>query len=126
MNAYCIDDYYYHVEEKYYLVDVGYPLMKGYLTPYNGEKYHLPNFRRVGRGNVIEERFNYVHSSLRSAIERTFSLWNNRWRILRQMSSYDIKDQMFIVVATTAFIILLEYMIGRIRDLSGIKVTPII
>ena len=30
---------------KYYLVDVGYPLMKGYLTPYNGERYHLPDFR---------------------------------------------------------------------------------
>jgi hypothetical protein len=74
--------------------------MKGYLTPYKGEKYHLPDFRRAGRVNVIEERFNYVHSSLRSAIERTFSLWNNRWRILRQMPSYDIKDQMFIVVAT--------------------------
>jgi hypothetical protein len=85
---------------KYYLVDAGYPLMKGYLTPYKGEKYHLPDFRRAGRGNGIEERFNYVHSSLRSAIERTFGVWKNRWRILRQMPSYDIKDQMLIVVAT--------------------------
>jgi hypothetical protein len=82
------------------LVDAGYPLMKGYLTPYKGEKYHLPNFRRAGRGNVIEERFNYVHSSLRSAIEGTFGVWKNRWRILRQMPSYDIKDQMLIVVAS--------------------------
>jgi hypothetical protein len=75
------------------LVDAGYPLMKGYLTPYKGEKYHLPNFRRAGRGNVIEERFNY-------AIEGTFGVWKNRWRILRQMPSYDIKDQMLIVVAS--------------------------
>jgi len=48
--------------------------MKGYLTPYKEEKYHLPDFRRAGRGNGIEERFNYVHSSLRSAIERTFGV----------------------------------------------------
>uniref|UniRef100_A0A2N9FS97 Myb/SANT-like domain-containing protein n=1 Tax=Fagus sylvatica TaxID=28930 RepID=A0A2N9FS97_FAGSY len=85
---------------KYYLVDAGYPLRNGYLTPYKGEKYHLPDFRRAGRGNKIEERFNYVHSSLRSVIERTFGVWKNKWRILRQMPSYDIEDQRNIVVAT--------------------------
>jgi hypothetical protein len=74
--------------------------MKGYLTPYKGEKYHLLDFRRVGRGNGIEERFNYVHSSLRSAIEQNFGVWKNMWRILRQIPSYDIKDQMLIVVAS--------------------------
>jgi hypothetical protein len=63
---------------KYYLIDAGYPLRIGYLTPYKGEKYHLPDFRRSGRGNKIEERFNYVHSSLRSVIERTFGVWKNR------------------------------------------------
>jgi hypothetical protein len=42
---------------KYYLVDAGYLLMKGYLTPYKGERYHLPNFRRAGRGNGIKEGF---------------------------------------------------------------------
>jgi hypothetical protein len=41
---------------KYYLVDAGYPpLMKGYLTPYKGERYHLPHFQRVGQGNGIKE-----------------------------------------------------------------------
>jgi hypothetical protein len=85
---------------KYYLVDAGYLLIKGYLTPYKGERYHIPDFRRAGRGNGIEERFNYVHSSLRSVIERTFGVWKNRWHILRQMSSYDFNDQMLIVVAT--------------------------
>jgi len=62
---------------------------------------HLPDFRRASWGNGIEERFNYIHLSLRSAIERTFGVWKNRLRILRQTSSYDIKDQMLIVVATT-------------------------
>ncbi|KAL6345455.1 hypothetical protein AAG906_017174 [Vitis piasezkii] len=32
---------------KYYLVDAGYPQMSGYLGPYKGERYHLPDFRRV-------------------------------------------------------------------------------
>ena len=54
---------------KYYLVDAGYPLRKGYLQPYKGQSYHLSDFRRAGRGNHIKERCNYVHSSLRSAIK---------------------------------------------------------
>jgi hypothetical protein len=33
-------------------------------------------------------------------IERTFGVWKNKWRILRQMPSYDIEDQRNIVVAT--------------------------
>ena len=57
---------------KYYLVDAGYPLRKWYLPPYKGQRYHLLDFRRAGRGNHIEKRFNYVHSSLRSAIEQTY------------------------------------------------------
>ena len=63
---------------KYYLVDAGYPLRKGYLPPYKGQRYHLSYFWRAGRENHIEERFNYVYSSLRSAIERTFGVWKNK------------------------------------------------
>ncbi|KAL0006046.1 hypothetical protein SO802_013607 [Lithocarpus litseifolius] len=85
---------------KYYLVDAGYPLRKGYLPPYKGQRYHLSDFRRAGRGNHIEERFNYVHSSLRSAIERTFGVWKNKWKILKHMPPYDIKHQRNIIVAT--------------------------
>uniref|UniRef100_A0A7N2LQF3 Uncharacterized protein n=1 Tax=Quercus lobata TaxID=97700 RepID=A0A7N2LQF3_QUELO len=85
---------------KYYLVDAGYPLRKGYLPPYKGQRYHLSDFRRAGRGNHIEEKFNYVHSSLRSAIERTFGVWKNKWKILKQMPPYDIKHQRNIIVAT--------------------------
>jgi hypothetical protein len=31
-------------EGKFYLVDSGYPNRKGYLAPYKGTKYHLPEF----------------------------------------------------------------------------------
>lgn len=54
---------------KYYLVDARYTLRKGFLTPYKGQRCHLPDFRQVSRGNHLEERFNFVHSSLKSAIE---------------------------------------------------------
>ena len=86
---------------KYYLVDVGYPLRKGYLPPYKRQRYHLSDFQWVGRGNQIEERFNYVHSSLQSEIEWTFGVWKNRWKISKQMPSYDIKDQRNIIVGQT-------------------------
>jgi hypothetical protein len=47
-----------------------------------------------------------------------------RWRILRQMPSYDIKDQMLIVVASAVLHNFIRIQIERIRDLSGIKVSP--
>ena len=92
--------YFFLLLEKYFLVDAGYPLRIGYLPPYKGQMYHLSDFRRAGRGNHIEERFNYVHSSLRSAIERTFGVWKNKWKILKQMPPYDIKHQRNFIVAT--------------------------
>ncbi|XP_016692841.1 uncharacterized protein [Gossypium hirsutum] len=60
---------------KYYLVDSGYPQMAGFLGPYRGERYHLPDFRR-GNHQVSgkKEIFNHAHSSLRSVIERTFGV----------------------------------------------------
>ncbi|PPD81666.1 hypothetical protein GOBAR_DD21400 [Gossypium barbadense] len=41
---------------KYYLVDSGYPQMKGYLGPYRGQRYHLPDFRR---GRSISDFMEY-------------------------------------------------------------------
>ncbi|XP_040951267.1 putative nuclease HARBI1 isoform X1 [Gossypium hirsutum] len=59
---------------KYHLVDSGYPQMKGYLGPYRGQRYHLPDFRRGRSISGKEEIFNHSHSSLRSVIERTFGV----------------------------------------------------
>ncbi|PPD95711.1 hypothetical protein GOBAR_DD07267 [Gossypium barbadense] len=41
---------------KYHLVDSGYPQMKGYLGPYRGQRYHLPDFRR---GRSISDFMEY-------------------------------------------------------------------
>ncbi|KAK2652888.1 hypothetical protein Ddye_012744, partial [Dipteronia dyeriana] len=57
---------------KYYLVDAGYPQMKGFLGPYKRERYHIPHFRRGEEQTGHKEIFNHTHSSLRSIIERTF------------------------------------------------------
>ncbi|KAK2454169.1 hypothetical protein QL285_001760 [Trifolium repens] len=42
-------------EGKYYLVDAGYPNMKGYLSPYKGERYHIPDFRDGSQAQGIRE-----------------------------------------------------------------------
>ncbi|XP_030948934.1 putative nuclease HARBI1 [Quercus lobata] len=70
---------------KYYLVDSGYPMRKGFLAPYKGERYHIPEFQPYEVLHRPEERYNYLHSSLRSVIERTFGVWKNKWKILRNM-----------------------------------------
>ncbi|KAG8484446.1 hypothetical protein CXB51_023783 [Gossypium anomalum] len=84
---------------KYYLVDSGYPQMKGYLGPYRGQRYHLPDFRRGRPASGKEEVFNHSYSSLRSVIERTFSILKKKWAILRDMPSYSFEKQTMIVVA---------------------------
>ncbi|XP_024312968.1 protein ALP1-like [Brachypodium distachyon] len=40
---------------KYYLVDSGYPNDTGYLAPYRGQKYHLPEFR-MGRPPSVKKQ----------------------------------------------------------------------
>ncbi|KAH9688209.1 DDE Tnp4 domain-containing protein [Citrus sinensis] len=85
---------------KYYLVDAGYPHMTGYLGPYKGERYHLPDFRRGSQPRGKKEIFNHAHSSLRCTIERTFGVWKNRWKILRQMPSFPFSKQVKIVIAS--------------------------
>jgi hypothetical protein len=75
-------------------VDAGYPNMKGYLSPYKGERYHIPDFRDGSQAQGIREVFNHAHSSLRNVIERTIGVWKKRWHPL-------IKQEK-IIVATIA------------------------
>ncbi|KAL4030930.1 hypothetical protein IC575_009185 [Cucumis melo] len=93
---------YFIISGKYYLVDYGYPKTKGYLRPYRGERYHLADFRCGSQPRGMKEVFNHRHSSLRCTIERTFGVWKNRWRIVRQMHSFPFDKQVKIVVASMA------------------------
>ncbi|XP_052627550.1 uncharacterized protein LOC128134141 [Lactuca sativa] len=93
---------------KYYVVDAGYPNTREYLAPYKGTNihYHLPDFRRGYTAAIHEPRgskkkFNYLHSSLRNIIERTFGVWKARWALLRDMhANYKYKNQVRIVIAS--------------------------
>ncbi|XP_059310009.1 uncharacterized protein LOC132061169 [Lycium ferocissimum] len=94
---------------KYYLVRAGYSHMNGYMAPYKGNnvRYHLAEFRRGATRQLREprgriEKFNYLHSSCRNVIERTFGVWKARWSILRDMPYYHIDTQRDIVLATMA------------------------
>ncbi|KAK9990449.1 hypothetical protein SO802_025434 [Lithocarpus litseifolius] len=85
------------------VVDSGYPMMKDYLAPYKGVSYHLQEFRRRGGSpRTRHEKFNHAHSSLRCVIERTFGVWKNKWKIIRNMPSFPFHIQILIVSATMA------------------------
>ena len=85
---------------KYYHVDAGYPNRLGYLSPYKGERYHIPDWRRGPAPSGQQELFNHLHSSIRNAVERTFGVWKMKWRILIKMPSYLMEKQKMIVAAT--------------------------
>jgi hypothetical protein len=85
-------------------VDSGYPNRTGYLAPYKGSTYHLPEFRlrrqRAPQGKY--EMFNYLHSSLRNVIERAFGVLKQKWRILKSMPSFSTRTQAHIIMACMA------------------------
>jgi hypothetical protein len=89
---------------KYYLVDSGYPNQTGYLASYKGSTYHLPEFhlRRQCAPQRKYEKFNFLHSSLRNVIERSFEVLKQKWHILKLMPSFSPKRQMQISIACMA------------------------
>ena len=75
-------------------------MRKRFLAPYKGERYHIPEFQPYEVLHCPKERFNYLYSSLCSVIERTFGVWKNKWKILRNMTGKSIRTQSKIIVAT--------------------------
>lgn len=88
-------------EGKYYLVDLGYPNRKGYLSPYPRTRYHPHQWREHGIPKNASEKFNKSHSSLRSVVERSFGVWKTKWKIIGD-PKYDLRTMCKIVVATMA------------------------
>ncbi|KAF6143601.1 hypothetical protein GIB67_012400 [Kingdonia uniflora] len=83
---------------KFYLGDVGFANVLGFLVPYRGVRYHLK--KHDGRAPTnAKELFNYRHSSLRNVIERTFGLLKKCFAHLRSYSFYSIETQTMIVMA---------------------------
>ncbi|XP_052177582.1 uncharacterized protein LOC127791642 [Diospyros lotus] len=99
----------YPTGEKYYLVDAGYSHTTGYMGPYKGEniRYHLEDFRRARTSRLRaprghKESFNYLHSSCRMVVERTFGVWKKRFRVWEDMPAYNFDTQRDIVLGTMA------------------------
>jgi len=85
---------------KYYLVDSGYQTTTGFLGPYRGSTYHVPDFYRQLQFNSPNEIFNYNHSKIRCTIERAFGAWKNKWQVLKTMPTFLFDTQVQIVMAT--------------------------
>jgi hypothetical protein len=54
------------------MVDAGYPNRLGYLAPYKGQMYHVPDWRRGSAPSGEQETFNYFHSIIHNVVENNF------------------------------------------------------
>ena len=82
-------------------MDSGYPNRTGYLAPFKGTTYHISEFRHHS-GHPPQgkyEMFNFLHSSLRNVIERSFGVLKQKWRILKVISSFSTRTQKHIILA---------------------------
>ena len=89
---------------RYYLADVGYKEMEGYMTPYKNTRYHINDFRGIDLQQLQrEEKFNYIHAKLRNVIERRFGGLKERWHILNGVPYYKRKKQAMIIISCFAY-----------------------
>ncbi|KAH7866693.1 hypothetical protein Vadar_023664 [Vaccinium darrowii] len=88
---------------EYYLVDAGYPNIRGFLAPYKGCTYHVLDWGRGRQPRNNFECFNKIHSSLRGTIEGTFRVRKARWPLIYDMPvGYSMETQKGLVTATMA------------------------
>ncbi|CAL1355505.1 unnamed protein product [Linum trigynum] len=85
---------------KFYLVDAGYALKPGFITPYRNTRYHLKEYSHCPPVNS-KELFNLRHASLRNAIERAFGVLKKRFPIIASGSEahHDVNTRSEIVLA---------------------------
>jgi hypothetical protein len=86
---------------KYYLVDAGFMLTSGLITPYRGVRYHLKEYSAKNPPQNYKELFNLRHASLRNAIERAFGVLKKRFEIISNSTepNYGVKAQKLIIFA---------------------------
>ncbi|XP_057491866.1 uncharacterized protein LOC130777486 [Actinidia eriantha] len=87
-------------EGKYYLVDSGYSNTEGFITPFEGIRYNIHEYRGAHLlPRNAKELFNHRHSSLRNAIQKSFDVLKTRFPILRVAPQYAFHIQRDIVIA---------------------------
>ncbi|KAH6813320.1 hypothetical protein C2S51_022338 [Perilla frutescens var. frutescens] len=87
-------------EGKYYLVDLGYDNMDGFMAPYEGVRYHLHEYKGANLlPRNVKELFNHRHSSVCNAIRRSCNVLKERFPILKLAPQYAFHTQRDIVIA---------------------------
>ena len=80
------------------MVDSGYAVQPGYLTPYPNKRYWVKEFETRGPADA-QELFNRHHSKLRNVIERAFGATKAKWHMLKGVSHYPGIKQTQIIIA---------------------------
>ncbi|KAI4351928.1 hypothetical protein L6164_006227 [Bauhinia variegata] len=87
-------------EGKYYLVDMGYSTMGGFIAPFQGVRYQHYEYRGANQlPRNAKELFNHRHGCLRNAIQRSFNVLKTRFPILKLAPQYSFQIQRDIVIA---------------------------
>lgn len=74
--------------------------MEGFIAPFEGIRYHLPEYRGANQlPRNAKELFNHRHSSLSSAIRKSFNVLKERFPILKLAPQYGFHTQRDIVIA---------------------------
>ncbi|KAF3681648.1 putative ripening-related protein 6-like [Capsicum annuum] len=79
--------------------DARYELRKGFIPPYHGIRYHLQKYSDCPPQNE-KELFNLHHASLRSSVERAFTILKRRFRVIDNEPFWDFKTQVNVVLAS--------------------------
>ncbi|KAL2941300.1 putative nuclease HARBI1, partial [Bienertia sinuspersici] len=90
-----------HIPEgKYYLVDSSYLNTEGFISPFQGIRYCMHEFKGANSlPRHVHELFNHRHSTLHHAILRTFHVLKERFPILKLAPQYAFQIQRDIVIA---------------------------
>ncbi|CAD6340542.1 unnamed protein product [Miscanthus lutarioriparius] len=93
----------YQDDGRYYLANMGYIDMPGYMTPFRNTRYHMNDFRGVEFHRLQrEEKFNYIHAKLQNVIKRRFGGLKECWHILNGVPYCKRKKQDMIVISCFA------------------------
>ncbi|XP_030455467.1 protein ANTAGONIST OF LIKE HETEROCHROMATIN PROTEIN 1 [Syzygium oleosum] len=89
-------------EGRYYLVDIKYANLPGFLAPYHDVPYHLKGLPGDHHPQDAKELFNQRHSLLRNVTNRIFGALKARFPILTSTPPYPLQTQVKLVVAACA------------------------